>query len=214
MHSAHTHGPGCAQVASALRPSLAHSAVSWRTPTLYHGQTRPCRRSVAARTGYVSGRVTRARCRMAGPLPTAPCRASCLACRNAPAPCHKALPSHIAALLCHITSQTVASSDEINFVSRLNPCQAMHARALPHALMRRPAVSWLCWPCRGAVSQGLLAVSWPLCCTPQCPVSRYNPLYHDSDWKMGSSPSSLLHKLFFFHIFFFLCSSYYKTTKK
>ena len=31
MHSAHTHGPGCAQAARALRPGHAHSAVSWRT---------------------------------------------------------------------------------------------------------------------------------------------------------------------------------------
>ena len=40
-------------------------------------------------------------------------------------------------------------------------------------------------------------------CTPRPAVSRYNLLYRDPDWKMGSSPSSLLHFFFMFYFVFF-----------
>ena len=101
----------------------------------------------------------------------------------------------IAALLCYIATQTVAPSHDTNFVSRLTPGQAMHARS-PLTPAHRPAMSW------SRVARPLGRVVAP-CCTPQRLVSRYNPLYRDSDWKMGSSPSSLLHNFFFFHSSFF-----------
>ena len=90
-----------------------------------------------------------------------------------------------------------------------NDCIATHPMAKPCARAplaptRRQAVSWPCWPCYGVVSQGFLAVSWPPCCTPQRPVSRYNPLYRDSNWKTGSCPFQLLPLLqFFFSLIFF-----------
>ena len=45
--------------------------------------------------------------------------------------------------------------------------------ALPHTLARGRPCRGSCWPCRGAVSQGLLAVSWP-------PATRPNTLCHNT----------------------------------
>ena len=55
-----------------------------------------------------------------------------------------------------------------------------------------------------------LAVLWP-----GAPVvSRYNMLYRDQDWEMGSSPPNCQKLFFFFTHFFFVCYSYCKTIKK
>ena len=123
------------------------------------------------------------------------------------------------------------------------PCRGAWApcRKVPVArcVVRRAAPCCSAYP---AVSQGLLAVSWPCvaacphaaarriaglfgrvaritgrivalpgrvarpCCAPRPTVSRYNLLYHDPYWKMGSSPFSLLYFFlfcFFFHSYFF-----------
>ena len=65
VHSAHTHGLGCAQAARALhlgcalRLGCTHSAVSWRALAPCHGRVRSCRRRVAVRTGRVAVRTGR-----------------------------------------------------------------------------------------------------------------------------------------------------------
>ena len=62
-------------------------------------------------------------------------------------------------------------------------------------------------PCRGRIAALVRtptctrsAISWP----GAPAVSRYNILYRDQGWEMGSSPSNCLCKPFFFHSFFFL----------
>ena len=94
-----------AQAAHAQRPDYAHSAVSWctrRRVVVMPGR-------VAARTGCVSGCVTRARCRVVAPFSQAtkiisrpkpclaPCCARCRACRSVPASCRRVLLRSIAA---------------------------------------------------------------------------------------------------------------------
>ena len=145
----------------------------------------------------------------------APCRRHCRACRNVPAPCPRALLHRIVALLLYITTPNDRSHPRYKF------CIAIHPMARPCARVRiaRPCTQAGCvaapasrvmGPCRRA--------SWlyrgPPPTRPSYPVSRYNPLYRDSDWKMGSSPSCLLPLLqIFFHSFFFsFCSTYWKTT--
>ena len=212
VHSAHTHGPGCAHAASVLRPGHAHNAMSQRTLASYPGKARPCHERVAARTGRVASRVVRARCHVVGRVSyghavvsitiqilyrnTGPYRAPCRArARPYRRPCHSTLlpcSSAISQPCCAILRCKRWPPATIQFfVSRLTPSQAMRARRLPLRAGR---------PCRGpwlAVLWGRVAgppyrVVAP-CCTPQRPMSRYNPLYRDSDWKMGSSPSSLVH---------------------
>ena len=194
----HTPMAQAAHRPSALRPGCVHSAVSWRASVPCHGRVAGL---VVARTGHVM----RARCRVADPPVTiqslysntgpyrASCRAHYRACRSALAPCRRALGAVSQPLaLCVATS------------------------GLPHTLAHGPTVSWPCWPCRGAVLQGLLVVSWPPYSMPLRLVSRYNPLYCDSDWKMGSSSSSLLpllQKKNFHSLFFSFCSTYWKTIK-
>ena len=43
VHSAHTHGLGCAQAVRALRPGRSHNAVSWRAVASCRGCPQSCR---------------------------------------------------------------------------------------------------------------------------------------------------------------------------
>ena len=133
MHSAHTHGPGCAHAARALRPSHAHSAVSSPPPVTIQK--------------FV--------------LQLNPYRAPCRACCNAPTPCCKALLRRIAAprALCRnakpappVTIQTI--------VSRHTPLARPHARTAAHPCTRADRVVALLAVSWGHVTR-LLAVSWP-----------------------------------------------------
>ena len=195
--------------------------MSWRASVPYRGQAWPCRWRVTARTSRVTGRVSLVHCRVVAPPvtiqklyrdpnPTADTASRVartlgrIGGRVAARYCLvAALYRRPAALYC---DKTVAPGHDTNFISRLTPGQAMRARS-PLTPARRPAMLW------GRVARPLCHVV-ALCCTPQRLVSRYNPLYRDSDWKMGSSPSSLLQKKFFFHSLFFFsfCSTYWKTT--
>ena len=73
-----------------------------------------------------------------------------------------------------------------------------------------------------ARSQQCRARGWPYRCrvlpshARHCaPVLRYNMLYRDQEWEMGSAHPAACNLIFFFSfIIFFLCSSYCKTTKK
>ena len=87
-----------------------------------------------------------------------------------------------------------------NFVSRHTPVARPRACAVA-----RPCAQVGCVVCvAGHVAPGHARL---------CPaVSRYNLLYRVPAPKLGSSPFQL-HCNFFFHSFFFLCSSYCKTTK-
>ena len=198
-------------------------AVSWSC----HGVWAPCHRApatscVARRaapchslSGLIAG--TSLLCRCAHARAEAPCRsiwACCVIalpsrhrepCRSNPAPCRTAQAAMSSVVSRAVSRPKSCLSDTIQHLYRDSPAsQAVRMRALLYALAHGQPCRGLCWPCCGAVSQGLLAMSWPPCCTPRRPVSRYNALYHDQGWEMGSSPSSLLHILFFFfHLIFF-----------
>ena len=78
-----------------------------------------------------------------------------------------------------VVTQGRLSPHDTKFVSRLTPSgQAMRTRAAARP-ERKLAVSQgllaVSWPCRDA----LLAVLWPPCSTPNPAVSRYNLLYRD-----------------------------------
>ena len=87
-----------------------------------------------------------------------------------------------------------------NFVSRHTPVARPRACAVA-----RPCAQVGCVVClAGRVAPGHARL---------CPaMSRYNLLYRVPAPKLGSNPFQL-HCNFFFHSFFFLCSSYCKTTK-
>ena len=115
----------------------------------------------------------------------------------------------IAALLRHIATQTVAPSHDTSFCIATHPWPG-HSRVRAHSPLRagRPCRG-LCWPCCGAVSQGLLVVSW-------LPVAHPSALYHDTicymvaqcKLKMGSSPTNFPCTCLFFFFFthFFLAT--------
>ena len=69
----------------------------------------------------------------------------------------------------------------------------------------RPVVSW---PIAGhfmGSRRRAVGHIMALCCTPlPCPVSRYNLLYREPNWKMGSNPSNVLQV--FSSIFFLIPS--------
>ena len=203
VHSAHTHGPGCACTAPRL------GALSWRIE-----------RRIVAPGRVVAGLLLQYR----RPLVTIQnyivklrpmLRALRVVSRARPAVSqvvsqHATVVSQrcIAALLHHIATQMVATSHDTIFVSRLTPGQVMRART-PLAPARRSTVSQRCivrvvgriTALLHAPSRTRSTVSWP--CVPV--VSRYNILYRDQGWEMGSSPPSCQKPFFFFfHSFFFL----------
>ena len=196
MHSAHTYGPG-----------RVHSAVSQRTPCNVVVVPGGVVGHVVVRTGCVTAHVACA-CYcvvtpsgpkiVSRPKPClAPCRARTTPYRSTVSQCTAALSQRcITALLRHIATQRSPPATIQTIVSQLTPWLG-HARVHYRTPLRASG------PCRGVVSQGLQALSWPPCCTPLHPVSRYNPLYRDSDLKMGSSLSSFLPKKIFFTHFFF-----------
>ena len=146
----------------------------------------------------------------------------------------------IAALLCHVTTQRSPLRHDTEFVSRLTPSdqasllsrykrlyrdtphQPGCAQALPHALARGR--------CRTPLHEGDRVMAYPghivAChCTPARPchalwrarpcLSRYNTLYRDpklGKWAVAHPASSVT--LFFHIIFFFICSTNWKTIKK
>ena len=150
-------------------------------------RTAPCRKpppghivaflsAVSQRTPAVSRYVPRARTRC-----YAPCRSLLGRVTRSPAVLW-CMPGHVAALYC----------DTLNNQASPTRCRTLRAQADRIAV--QPAVSW---PLDGRVAGP--------CCTPRPAVSRYNLLYHDPDWKMGSSPSSLLHFFFSFVFFSLIC---------
>ena len=107
----------------------------------------------------------------------------------------------IAALLRCIVTPKVFPSHDTNYWFATNPIAKLRACALPHALARSRPCCGPCWPCRGAVSQGLLAMSWP-------PDARPNALFHDTihcivtqtgKWAIAHSSSCLFYNFFFTH---------------
>ena len=164
----------------ALRPSRVHSAVS----QLALGR-------VVARTGAVSWSclavsqrtLTMSRAHAAvsqtpdhdtnfvsqhRPLPRAAARVAAPLCLVVG--CSYAVSQRCCSVSRH---QMVAPSHDTNFVSQLTAGKAMHACACRSPLRAGRPCSGPCWPCRRAVSQGLLAVSWP-------PSARPSALCHDT----------------------------------
>ena len=56
--------------------------------------------------------------------------------------------------------------------------------------------------CSSPLRAGRSCRAWP--CAPNCPVSQYSLMYHDSTPKMGSSPFQLPFLHVFFHLFYSL----------
>ena len=152
---------------------------------------RPCAQCrVVARTGRVAGRVARARCCIVAPSDQdtkivsrpkpcrAPCRARCSECRRAPVPCRWALLRRITALLLRIATPNGRPQQ------RYKICIATHpmAKPPPRARAARPCAQAdrVLGPCRRVFRCIVAPYRMPL-----HPVSRYNLLYHDSDWKNG-----------------------------
>ena len=132
----------------------------------------------------------------------APCRAHIAQCRNA-----------------HTTVSSIVSQlyrdPKGHPQPRYKICIATHPLARPRTRAATgpcdmPVVSWptlaVLWDHVVGSPSHVVAPYY----TPQHPVSRYNPLYRYSDWKMGSSPFQLLPLLQFFFslIFFSFCSTY------
>ena len=139
------------------------------------------------------------------------CCARCRACRNAPTPYRRALLHCITGVSCRIATQKVTLSHDTNHCIMTHPQRPVHARMNARRLAVSQGLLVVSW---GHVA-GLLAVSWPPAACPSCSVSRYSLLYRDLTPYMGSCPFQppFIH-VFFFHLsFFFLCSSYCKTTK-
>ena len=84
-------------------------------------------------------------------------------------------------------------------IATLSASQATRARALGHIAGTARRIVAHSRPCRGRA----LAVSWPIPCAPMPTVSRYNLLYHNQAWELGSSLSQFLQIFFFTHFFFF-----------
>ena len=76
--------------------------------------------------------------------------------------------------------------------------QPGHARRQCAQAGRVPCLLAMSW---GRVT-GLMVVSWPPCCTPLSPLSRYNALYRDQVQKWVVAQPDFLHYFFFFRIFF------------
>ena len=105
-------------------------------------------------------------------------------------------------ILCHDTTLSAHDLRVLRAVSRAHSAVSQGAVALcrntrPSPPAARPA-------CRPAVSQGLLAVSWP-------PAARPNPLCHNTihcivtqtgKWAIAHSSSYLFYNFFFTHFFF------------
>ena len=110
------------------------------------------------------------------------------------------------ALLRRIAVCLAAPCHDTKFCIVTHPQWPSRARTLPLAPRAgRP----FCGP--------LLAVSWRFAgpvmapwCAPSSSVSRYNLLYRDLNWKMGSNPSSLPNTSFFF---FYSSNSFPATPK-
>ena len=137
VHSAHTHDPGCSQIAWTLLPGRAHSVVSWCT--LGHIVVVP------GRVTTHTGRVARTRCRVSTLLHSAPDHDTNIASRLNPyrAPCHACTTSchSVVSQPCCAVSQhqTVSPSHDTNFVLRLTPWPG-HLLARAAWPMRRPAM--------------------------------------------------------------------------
>ena len=99
-----------------------------------------------------------------------PCRVRCRACHSVPASCRRALLRRIAApgVPCRDAKPTPPVTIQM-IVSRHTLLAKPRERALPLSLARGSAVSWLCWPCCGAVSQLYHAVSWRATARPPRP---------------------------------------------
>ena len=158
---------------------------------------------VAAHTGRVTDCVARARCRVIAPSghdtktisrPKScrmSCRACCCACRSTLAPCRKALLRHIAALLLHIATQRTPPATIQHFYRDSPASQTV--RALSHVLVHGQPCRGPCWPCRGAVLQGLLAVSWPPAANPSalCHDTIHCIVTQTTKWAVAHSSSCL-----------------------
>ena len=127
----------------------------------------------------------------------APCRARCRTCRFAPTSCHRAWLRRIAAWILYIATPNDRPQPRYKFGIAGQPmarqcARTRIARSYAQAGCVAAPAGRVVGPCRTA--------SWPYCgpliAHPSCHVSQYNPLYRDSDLKMGSIPSSLLAALY------------------
>ena len=87
------------------------------------------------------------------------------------------------------------------------PCHyplSRHKIVSRYKIMSRP-LGRIAAPCRSLLPLAHYAparlCAWP--CSPRPYLSRYNTLYRDQDWKMGTAHPSFLCTFFFFHSFVF-----------
>ena len=152
-----------------LRPGRAHNVVSWRALAPYRGHARPiltahwpcrwpCRGRRLPCCNPLQSRYKICIATQTSAARTARRVARCPAYHNAPTSCRRALLRRIAASSVSCRDARPAPPFMIqSFVSRHTSLTRPRALALQLALVRWLAVSWPCWPCRGAVSHGY----WP-----------------------------------------------------
>ena len=162
-----------AHAASALRPYRAHSTVSWHSLAPCGGRARPCRCS------HWPCRAATLLCH----LPLWSRYKNCIATQTStarPTRLVARFAARIVAFLrrvvgcCYAVSQPLArrvQTSGLPLLSRHTPLAKPWARVLTHALTRRSAMSWLCWPCRRTASRIVAP-----CCTP-LPIFVYIYIY-------------------------------------
>ena len=192
VHSAYTHDPGRAHVA---RWALCHGApgvVSWRPychvaepPAISPRAHAPCH-TVSTPPCRDTKIVSRRRSQ---------CRTHCTPCRVRTA---LRVTARIAS--CHSPSRCPLSRYKILYRDTLLWPGPKHARCRSPLRAGQPCCS-ASWPCRVPCRSVMLCAPARQLnrIAPNYPVSQYNLLYHDPNWKMGSRPSSLLCTFFVFY---------------
>ena len=175
----------CAQAARIAPCRSSHWAVSWQALALCRGRARPCRR---------------------------PCRGRTLPCRKPPGHDTKFVSQH-KALSCAMSQGSTALYHSLAALycdTKLSP-----PATIRHLYRNSPASQATQAHCRtplratshvvahvGRVAGPPVVAPY---CTPQCPVSRYNPLYRDSTGKWAIAHSSFcVFCNFFFSLIFFI----------
>ena len=211
VHRVYTLNPGCAPTTRAQRPGRAHGVVLWRALGHIVALSRSFRWHVLS-------------CRCAHARAVAPCCSSPQS-RYKIVSQHKPLPlAHCASCRLLVSQRPCAVSQPVSLpilrhkghpkprykpLYRDLPLATLCARRSPLRVRRscrglsQPYRRAFCWPYRGPLA------------VPRQGLSRYKTVYRDSITKMGSSPFQFTAtSFFFFTLFFFICSTYWKTIKK
>ena len=182
VHSAHTQGPGCAHAAPRSRASHVLGAISC-----------PPSCSVAGASCHVASRTYALSRHVVAPLSR---YKNCITTQKPMPRAQRRVAARTHALLRHVATCLAIPCHNKKICIATHSCGQVGRVAAPPSHVACRVAASCC-----ARQLGRIA--------PSCPLSQYNLLYRDPNWKMGSSsPSSLLCTLFFF----FICSTHCKIT--